>query len=151
MVNNRPCKKLAYKFYGPFEILEKIGNAAYKLELPDTALIHPVFHVSQLKEHVPDHSPVFSSLPTTLDLSSSEAVPECILDRKMVKKGKTYHVQVLIKWTSHLVEEATWEDYDNIKARFPDARAWGQAGTQGGATVSVQSTLTPASVMASME
>ena len=93
---NRPCCKLAYKFYGPYEILSKVGNVAYRLKLPDAALIHPVFHVSQLKEHIPDHTPVFSTLPATVDLSLSGAVPERILDRKLVKKGDTPHLQVLL-------------------------------------------------------
>lgn len=45
-VVNRPYPKLSYKYYGPYSILEKAGAAAYKLELPEVALVHPVFHVS---------------------------------------------------------------------------------------------------------
>jgi hypothetical protein len=45
----RPLKKLCAKCYGPFKILEKVGQAAYKIELPETwKLIHPVFHESLL-------------------------------------------------------------------------------------------------------
>lgn len=41
--------KLAKKFYGPFRIVERIGPMAYKLNLPEWARIHPVFHSSLLK------------------------------------------------------------------------------------------------------
>jgi hypothetical protein len=135
-VVNRPCRKLAYKYYGPFEILEKIGNAAYKLSLPPSALIHPVFHVSQLKEHIPDHTPVFKEIPVTLDLAGTDTVPELILDRKMVKRGNSSQMQVLIQWSHQLPTAATWEDYETLKLRFPEAPAWGHAGSQGETTVS---------------
>jgi hypothetical protein len=44
--------KLSTKFYGPFRVIEKVDTAAYRLQLPDNAEIHPVFHVSQLKQHL---------------------------------------------------------------------------------------------------
>ena len=41
--------KLQWKFCSPYKILEKIGAQAYRLKLPDTWRIHPVFHASLLK------------------------------------------------------------------------------------------------------
>jgi hypothetical protein len=62
-VTNRPCRKLTYKFFGPFPVEQRIGELAYKLTLPEDARIHPVFHVSQLKPFTPNYSPVFMDLP----------------------------------------------------------------------------------------
>jgi len=45
----RPSKKLSPKLYGPFKVLEKKGNRAYKLEISPRWKIHPVFHVSLLE------------------------------------------------------------------------------------------------------
>ena len=48
------CSKLATRYCGPFEILERIGHVAYMLALPTSMTIHNVFHVSFLKKYIPD-------------------------------------------------------------------------------------------------
>ncbi|VFQ80644.1 unnamed protein product [Cuscuta campestris] len=56
--------KLAKRFYGPFEVLERVGPVAYRLRLPEACRIHNVFHVSLLRPYVQrDDSAVLPSLP----------------------------------------------------------------------------------------
>jgi hypothetical protein len=48
------CAKLAPRFCGPFEILDRVRPVAYKLALPPTMKAHNVFHVSLLKRYIHD-------------------------------------------------------------------------------------------------
>lgn len=42
-VASRPYPKLSYKYFGPYTVLERVGSMAYRLQLPDNAMIHDVF------------------------------------------------------------------------------------------------------------
>lgn len=51
---SRPKKKLDYKHLRPFSIISKISPFVYKLKLPSSYRIHPIFHVSLLSPVIPD-------------------------------------------------------------------------------------------------
>jgi hypothetical protein len=104
-------QKLAFRFFGPFRILARIGTVAYKLELPAHSSIHPVFHVSQLKKAVGANHQVIPTLPTDFAL---HLAPEKILQTRSVLRGTASIPQVLVKWNNLPADLATWEDYEAV-------------------------------------
>jgi hypothetical protein len=74
-VANRPYPKPSFKFFGPYKILVRIGKAAYRLDLPQHSLVHPVFHIFQLKQFTPDYKSVFSKLSNIVDFSQVSVQP----------------------------------------------------------------------------
>ncbi|OIS95920.1 hypothetical protein A4A49_30277 [Nicotiana attenuata] len=109
-----PFNKLAAKYCGPYPIAAKIGLVAYKLLMHVDVLIHPTFHVSQIKKcHEVNHPPI-------LHLSSPYCPqPESILERRLVKRGNKVVCQVRIKWTGLNADSATWEYLQELQTRFP--------------------------------
>jgi hypothetical protein len=89
-------QKLNQKFYGPFEILQKIGTCAYRLNLPAGSTIHPVFHVSLLKARIGHDQLVSQALPLFENQTETLQLPQKILARRMIKRNNTALAQVLI-------------------------------------------------------
>jgi hypothetical protein len=119
-VASRAHHKLLFKYYGPYKVLERIGEVAYKLDLPSTSRIHPVIHVSQLKRAIGVKTQVQPCLPSPLDVFQ---VPVRVMQRRFRQQGPVSVSQVLVQWSGQPEALATWEDYDELKL-------WGQASFQ---------------------
>ncbi|GJZ98564.1 retrotransposable element Tf2 [Tanacetum coccineum] len=101
----------------PPHIIEQIGRF-YKLQLPSHSLIHPVFHISQLKECKGDVN-TMGTLPVCDNNGQLSAVPVAILERRLGKVNNKPEVFVLVQWSNRNKEEATWERFDDLMSRFP--------------------------------
>lgn len=112
--------KLSSKYYGPFKILTKIELIAYKLNLPPESKVHPVFHVSLLKKKLGSRVVVQTVLPLTSNDGQFLVQSIAILQRQFVKKNNVAAVKVLVQWSNLPPEDATWEDYQFLKTKFPD-------------------------------
>ena len=128
----RAHQKLAFRYFGPYKVLGKIGSVAYKLDLLDSSSVHPVFHVSQLKAAPSTKYPLSVSPPESAE---GLQVPEAVLQRRLHPRRDGAIVQHLIKWSGMDAELATWEDAEAVQQRFPYAPAWGHASSQGGGSV----------------
>ncbi|KZV35963.1 peroxidase 64 [Dorcoceras hygrometricum] len=119
-VCSRIFQKLAPKYFGPFEVIKRVGKVAYQLQLPEGSRVHPVFHVSQLKKVVGKHGQE-KGVPVGLeqDLGFSYE-PLKILAHRQKKQAGTMIQQVLVQWKGKPAAEATWEEEADFRAQFPD-------------------------------
>jgi hypothetical protein len=101
-------------------VLERIGYVAYRLDLPPESKIHPVFHVSCLKKKLGERIFCQQQLPDITSMGDVRIQPTAILDRRMVKWHNKAVVEVLVQWAHLPKEDATWEPYETLKARFPE-------------------------------
>ena len=93
-------RKLAPRYIGPFEILERVGTIAYQLALPPSLLgVHEVFHVSMLRKYTPDPTHVVDFGGIIVDTDETfEDEPVHILDsRDQVLRHKTVRL-VKVLW-----------------------------------------------------
>ena len=113
--------KLSPRYIRPYRIVERIGEVAYRLELPsDLDRIHDVFHVSMLRKYIPDPSHVLTEQPMEIqEKLTYEEEPVQILDRReQVLCNKTIPL-VKVFWRSHTIEEATWEPEAQMRRHYP--------------------------------
>jgi hypothetical protein len=120
----RSCQKLAFRFFGLYKILQRIGKVAYKLDLPDHAKIHNVVHVSQLKKHIPSSMVISSDINVINAIDSS--VPVACLVQQLIKKARATALRMLVRWRGLPSSLATWEEYETLKMAHPSTSACGR-------------------------
>lgn len=94
----RKNNKLSMRYFGPFSIIESIRAVAYKLELSHTTMIHPVFHISQLKLFKREVGDPYLPLPLSTANNGIIAQPVVLLDYRVLIQGEEHIPQVKIKW-----------------------------------------------------
>jgi transposase InsO family protein len=106
----RPSKKLQHRFIGPYQIIQKISPVAYKLAIPDTLKIHPVFHVSILRPYTdPDsitHRSPSSPPPAPISIQDHD---EFEVERILDHRKQHNHQEYLVKWVGYPDHDASWE------------------------------------------
>jgi hypothetical protein len=94
--------KLVPRFYGPFKIIERVGDVTYKLELPAGAKLHSVFHVGLLKPYHGTTSNGPGVLPPTYH---GRAIPQ---PAQVIKERLARGVhELLVHWIGQAAADAT--------------------------------------------
>ena len=112
ITTRRPSRKLDVRRLGPFAIVELVGKSAYRLQLPPSMQVHPVFHVSLLELHVANTFPgrvVPPPLPTHVD-GFPEFEVNKILSSKLLR-GKLFY---LVDWVGYDGNDQSWEPAANV-------------------------------------
>ncbi|GJZ42680.1 putative reverse transcriptase domain-containing protein [Tanacetum coccineum] len=113
--------KLNPRYVGPFKVIEKVGDVAYKLELPEElSRVHNTFHVSNLKKCYADEP-----LAVPLDgLHFDDKLhfveePVEIMDREVKRLKQSRIPLVKVRWNSKRGPEFTWEREDQFRKKYP--------------------------------
>jgi len=110
----RTSQKLLARFAGPHTIVEQLSPVSFRLDLPPTMNIHPVFHVDRFRHYHP--SPVALGprtparpAPEIID-DEEEYVVEGIAEHRISNNRREY----LVQWQGFPREDWTWEPEDNL-------------------------------------
>jgi Chromo (CHRromatin Organisation MOdifier) domain len=106
--------KLAPRRYGPFRIIAKVSDVAYRLKIPDKWKIHNVFHASLLTPYkeTEKHSPNFLEPPPDLIDGEEEWEVEEILGDRQYRCKRQY----LIRWKGYAPAHDSWVDESELHA-----------------------------------
>uniref|UniRef100_A0A0A9CNF1 Tf2-1-like SH3-like domain-containing protein n=1 Tax=Arundo donax TaxID=35708 RepID=A0A0A9CNF1_ARUDO len=107
--------KLSPKFYGPFQVLEKVGDVAYRLELPAGTRLHDAFHVGVLKPFRGDPPLVVPPLPPVRHGRVCQT-PSAILKARLARG----QLQVLVQWKDSPPVDASWVAVEDFRRLFPE-------------------------------
>ncbi|GKB09237.1 putative reverse transcriptase domain-containing protein [Tanacetum coccineum] len=113
--------KLNPRYVGPFKVIKRVGDIAYKLGLPEElSRVHNTFHVSNLKKCYADEP-----LAVLLDgLHFDDKLqfvkePIEIMDREVKRLKRSRIPLVKVRWNFKRGPEFTWECEDQFKKKYP--------------------------------
>ncbi|XP_028556860.1 uncharacterized protein LOC114581244 [Dendrobium catenatum] len=106
--------KLSPRYIGPFEIIERIKNSAYRLLLSDQmSNIHNVFHLSSLRKWISNSGKKLSADDVEIQENLQyKKEPKNILAYDVRKLRSKQIPMVKIQWKHRTAKEATWEESD---------------------------------------
>ena len=112
IATTRPSSKLDVRRLGPFSVIGPVGNSAFRLHLPPSMKIHPVFHVSLLEPHVANtfRGRVVAPPPSVEVDGFPEWEVDKILDSR-IRRGK---LSYLIDWVGYDPTDRSWEPASNV-------------------------------------
>ena len=112
--------KLSPRFVGPFLVLQRIGEVAYKIELPPSMQVHNVFHVSMLRKCLRDPSQVIPHTEVEMiDDCTYTVKPLAILDSDTKNTRSKQIGLVKVQWSED-PGDVTWELRDLMERLYPE-------------------------------
>jgi hypothetical protein len=110
---SRPSRKLDDKKLGPFKIIQVINPVAFKLALPSSMKVHPVFHSSLLEPKAEDTFPTQQQAPPMPIVveGNQEFVVRAILDSRVIRGVRRF----LVDWEGYSPDDRTWEPESNLR------------------------------------
>ena len=112
---------------GPFEVVKRVGAVAYRLRLPATLQVHPVFHVSLLRAY---HASGEHRRTLPPDPILVARAPEHVVAQVLRYRHRGRGLQYLVEWEGYDVADATWEPEHHLEnAPTKVAEYWDRLGT----------------------
>ena len=93
----------------PFRVLERVGRLAYRLDLLDYQNLHLVFTIAQLEPRPDPATDLYhrprpdnpEAIHTERDDLPAKWEVERILDKRVLRRGRDFSTQYLIRWKGY--------------------------------------------------